>query len=168
MIYLPPSKILVTLRCKTRSDIYHVAMKERIRHRGIIESIEGSCVRVRVSQEAACATCHAAGRCNAAGNKERIIDVRGVAHPASLTVGDAVVVSATASSARLSLLIAFVLPLALAIGALTATIGVTGNDTLAATMSLVVIAAYYAAVYMARKWIGDKVGTFEIEMESGQ
>lgn len=69
-------------------------MNHKIRHEGIVDSIEEECVHVRILQTSACASCKVAGYCNAAEAKEKIVDVFQT-KGSSLKVGDAVTVSAS-------------------------------------------------------------------------
>ena len=64
-------------------------MNNKIRHEGIIDSIERECVHVRILQTSACAACKVAGYCNAAEAKEKIVDVYHT-DVSGLKVGDAV------------------------------------------------------------------------------
>ena len=50
-------------------------MTDIIKHRGIVENIEGSHVRVRIVQTSACSACSVKGHCNASESKEKLIDV---------------------------------------------------------------------------------------------
>ena len=47
-------------------------MSNKIRHEGVIDSIDEGCVHVRILQTSACAACKVAGYCNAAEAKEKI------------------------------------------------------------------------------------------------
>lgn len=84
-------------------------MNHKIRHEGIVDSIEEGCVHVRILQTSACASCKVAGYCNAAEAKEKIVDVFQT-KGSSLKVGDAVTVSASGDVAARALLWAFGLP----------------------------------------------------------
>ena len=48
-------------------------MSEKIKHSGVVESVDGDCMKVRILQTSACAGCKAAGVCNAAEKKEKVI-----------------------------------------------------------------------------------------------
>lgn len=50
-------------------------MTDIIKHRGIVENIEGSHVRVRIVQTSACSACSVKEHCNASESKEKLIDV---------------------------------------------------------------------------------------------
>jgi len=64
-------------------------MNNKIRHSGIIDSIENSTVRVRILQTSACAACKVAAHCNASESKEKLVDVA-VADGSVRRVGDTV------------------------------------------------------------------------------
>ena len=50
-------------------------MADIIKHRGIVEKIDGSHIVVRIVQTSACSACSAKGLCNASESKEKQIDV---------------------------------------------------------------------------------------------
>ena len=49
-------------------------MADIIKHRGIVEKINGSHVVVRIVQTSACSACSAKGLCNASESKDKQID----------------------------------------------------------------------------------------------
>ena len=85
-------------------------MHNKINHSGIIDSIVGNCVKVRILQTSACAACKVAGHCNAAESKEKIIDVLDVSDTSALRVGDEVTVWASRDVANHALLLGFGVP----------------------------------------------------------
>ena len=52
-------------------------MADVIKHDGVVDSIEGNCIHVRIVQASACAACGAKSLCSAAESKEKIVDVYG-------------------------------------------------------------------------------------------
>ena len=70
-------------------------MADIIKHRGIVEKVEGAHVVVRIVQTSACAACSAKGLCNASESKEKQIDVYEVNAP--YRVGEEVMVCGTTS-----------------------------------------------------------------------
>ena len=50
-------------------------MENKIKHVGVVESVVGECVKVRVVQSSACASCKVAKQCNTSESKEKIIDI---------------------------------------------------------------------------------------------
>ena len=78
-------------------------MSTKISHSGVIESMEGNSVHVRIVQTSACAACKVAGYCNAAESKEKIVDVTPV-DISLYKVGQVVTVSASGQVAARALL----------------------------------------------------------------
>ena len=50
-------------------------MTDIIKHRGIVENINGFHIRVRIVQTSACSACSVKGHCNASESKEKLVDV---------------------------------------------------------------------------------------------
>ena len=90
-------------------------MSEVIQHQGIIDSVDGVRVRVRIVQAGACAACSVRGGCMAADNKEKMIDipVNTVADAASLVQGEDVQVVIAQSMGWKAVLLAYILPFVL-------------------------------------------------------
>ena len=65
------NKILI-LHC-LQCVVYKMA--DIIKHRGIVEKVDGAHITVRIVQTSACAACSAKGLCNASESKEKQIDV---------------------------------------------------------------------------------------------
>lgn len=84
-------------------------MINNIKHLGIVESINGSRLKVRITQASACASCSAKAHCHVSESKEKTIDVynrEGV----PCQVGEQVWIVATASMGMKAVLLAFVIP----------------------------------------------------------
>ena len=50
-------------------------MSANIKHCGIVDEITDGCIKVRIVQSSACASCKVASRCNASESKEKIVEV---------------------------------------------------------------------------------------------
>lgn len=137
-------------------------MADKIRHKGIVDSIDGKCAKVRILQTSACSTCKVAGRCNASESKEKIVDVADISRHGPLAVGDEVVVSTSAAAVRRALMVGFGLPFVVMLAALLVTLGITADETLSAVAGMVSLAVYYLIIYIVRDRLGSGV-TFEIE-----
>ena len=124
-------------------------MSNKIRHEGIIDSIEEGCVHVRILQTSACAACKVAGYCNAAESKEKIIDVFD-AGKSGLKVGDAVVVSTSGDVAARALLWAFGVPFVWLVAVLVLVLWQTGDEGIAAISSLLSLIPYYGILFLMR------------------
>ena len=139
-------------------------MSEIVTHAGIVDSIDGNRVRVRIVQTSACAACKVAGHCNAAEAKEKLVDVL-TADVTRWKVGDAVTVAASQQMATRALLLAFGLPLVLLLVVLFTVLAVTGREGLSALSGLAALVPYYAVLWLTRKrlqqrlafWIQDPV-----------
>ena len=139
-------------------------MSEIVTHAGIVDSIDGNRVRVRIVQTSACAACKVAGHCNAAEAKEKLVDVL-TADVTRWKVGDAVTVAASQQMATRALLLAFGLPLVLLLVVLFTVLAVTGREGLSALCGLAALVPYYTVLWLTRKrlqqrlafWIQDPV-----------
>lgn len=127
-----------------------------IRHSGVVDEITDDCVKVRIIQSSACASCKVAGHCNASESKEKIIDVFGE-NVSGLKIGDNVVVIASQSSGFLAVLLSSVIPLFLLIAVLFVTLYITGNEVTAALASLLSLFPYYLIIYMCREKIRTRL-----------
>ena len=83
-------------------------MSESIEHPGIVEQVDGSKVRVRITQYSACAGCHAKSACTISDRKDKWIDVEDAS--GDYHTGEAVVIVGENSLGREAVLLAFVLP----------------------------------------------------------
>jgi len=81
-------------------------MKGYIEHNGVIESMNGSHIRVHIVQAAACSGCKAKSLCTSSETKDKYIDVY-ESNPERWSVGDSVVVRGTLSMGKSAVRIAF-------------------------------------------------------------
>ena len=136
-------------------------MADIIKHRGIVEKVEGSHVVVRIVQTSACAACSAKGLCNASESKEKQIDVYEV--NASYQIGEEVVLCGTTSMGMRAVFLAFGIPMLLLMVALFVTMRVTDGDALVSSLvALLAIVPYYIVIY----YMKDKLNrTFSFTIE---
>lgn len=127
-------------------------MSERISHSGIIDSILGENIKVRIVQTSACAACKVASHCNAAESKVKVVDVI-CADSTAYRVGQEVVVSASKAVANRALLLGFGLPSLILVAVLLVALQFTGNEGLAAVAALGSLVPYYLLLWLFR----DKV-----------
>ena len=138
-------------------------MADIIKHRGVVEKIEGTHVVVRIVQTSACSACSAKGLCNASESKEKQIDVYGV--QASYRIGEEVVVCGTTSMGMRAVLLAFGVPLLILLLALFVTMRITDGDALlSAFVALLVVTPYYLLVYFMKDKL-DRTFSFTIEKQ---
>lgn len=136
-------------------------MSNKISHPGVVDGIEGDCVKVRIVQTSACAACKVAAHCNASESKEKLVDVFGC-DTAKYATGQEVVVSASREVANRAILLGFGLPLLLLIGVLLMVLRWTGDEGTAAMASLGALVPYYIVLWLLRDSIRQQV-SFRIE-----
>ena len=138
-------------------------MADVIKHRGIVEKIDGSHVVVRIVQTSACSACSAKGLCNASESKEKQIDVYEV-NPA-YRIGEEVVLCGSTSMGMKAVFLAFGIPVLLLLAALFVTMRITDGDALlAAAVALLAVVPYYVVIYLMKDKM-NKTFSFVIEKQ---
>ena len=136
-------------------------MSDKISHLGVVDSIEGDCVKVRIVQTSACAACKVASHCHASESKEKMVDVF-CCDSAKYAMGQEVTVWASREVANRALLLGFGIPLLLLMGVLLAVLRWIGDEGMAALASLGALVPYYIVLWLLRDRIRQKV-SFRIE-----
>ena len=139
-------------------------MANRISHSGIIDSIEGDSVKVRIVQTTACAACKVASHCNASESKVKIVDVFGC-DTAKYNKGQEVVVWASRNVVSKALLLGFGMPLLLLIAVLVVVLYLTDNEGVAALVALASLIPHYLILWLCKDRIRQQV-SFKIENEN--
>ena len=135
-------------------------MEKSIRHDGIVESIEGEHIRVKIVKHSACSTCKAAAHCTASESKEKIVDVF---RPAGrLKIGDAVTVTASTQIATQALLLGFAVPFVVMVLVLVLVLWLSGSEAKAGLSALLSFLPYYGVLYLMRNKLRDRFA-FDIE-----
>ena len=137
-------------------------MSANIKHSGVVDEISDGCIKVRIVQSSACASCKVANHCNASESKEKIIDVYGAT--GRFSVGDAVIVTASQGSGLYAVFLSSVIPLFLLVAVLAAVLAATGSEAAAALSSLGALVPYYLILYMLRYKVRSRL-SFSIEHE---
>ena len=126
-------------------------MADVIKHDGIVDSIEGGCIHVRIVQASACAACGAKSLCSAAESKEKIVDIYG-ADTDAYKVGQRVMVEGAAAMGMKAVRLAFLFPLLLMVVAVTLAMGLTnGNEAIGAVAALLSLIIYFAVLFVCKK-----------------
>jgi len=136
-------------------------MANKISHSGIIDSIEGDRVKVRIVQTAACAACKVASHCNAAESKVKIVEVF-CCDTARYKMGQEVVVSTSKEVANKALILGFGLPFLLLVGMLIIVLRISGSEGMAALAALGSLVPYYMILWLLKEKIRQQV-SFRIE-----
>ena len=126
-------------------------MAEVIKHDGIVDSIEGDCIHVRIVQASACAACGAKSLCSAAESKEKIVDVYG-ADTTAYRVGQRVMVEGAAAMGMKAVRLAFLFPLMLLVAAIAVAMWLTdGHEAVAALSALLTLTGYFLVLFACKK-----------------
>ena len=134
-------------------------MSSKIKHKGIIESVDHHMTKVRILQTSACATCSAAGHCGASESKEKVVDVYG---NYNVREGEEVMVVASEQVGVNAVILGFGVPFLILIAALYLFIALTHNEPLAALGSIACLIPYYLILYRYREKLREKL-SFTIE-----
>lgn len=132
-------------------------MAQDIRHEGVVDSIGGQTVIVRITQSSACGGCQVRNMCRAAESKEKLVEVD-MTGAESLSVGQTVTVVAGERMGMTAVLLAFGLPLLLLLIALIAAMRVSGSEKIAAIASIGVLVPYYIVLFLCRGRIKKDFG----------
>lgn len=147
-------------------------MNDEVRHDGVVQSIDGGHVKVRINQTSACLHCKIAGHCNSADSKEKIIDVW-TKNASKYAVGQTVTVVMGGKMGLKAVLYAFVVPVVLASIAIFVVLQMTSSDGIypmaepydqgiAALAGLLTFVVYYTGLYFFR---GHLEGKFQFRIE---
>ena len=133
-------------------------MSNKIKHAGVVDGVEGECVRVRILQSSACSACKVAAHCNASETKEKIIDVMD-ADASHYQKGDQVMVVAVGFRASLY---GYLLPLILMVVTLVGVLAATHSEGLAAVSALGILIPYYVLLFLMRNKLRNRL-SFTLE-----
>ncbi|MBM0143712.1 SoxR reducing system RseC family protein [Segatella copri] len=136
-------------------------MSNKIKHAGVVDGVEGECVRVRILQSSACSTCKVAAHCNASETKEKIIDVMD-ADASHYQKGDQVMVVADTAVGFRASLYGYLLPLILMVVTLVGVLAATHSEGLAAVSALGILIPYYVLLFLMRNKLRNRL-SFTLE-----
>ncbi|MCI1741379.1 MAG: SoxR reducing system RseC family protein [Prevotella sp.] len=131
-------------------------MADKVTHTGIIDSIDGDRIHVRILQASACGECRIAGHCNASDTREKYIDVKD-SNASIHHVGESVVISTDGNTARRATVIAYVIPLILMVLTLVLVLKFSHNEGMAALSGIGILVPYYFVIFLLRKKISSEV-----------
>ncbi|MBO7436918.1 MAG: SoxR reducing system RseC family protein [Bacteroidaceae bacterium] len=124
-------------------------MAQDIRHEGVIDSVEGQTVIVRITQSSACGGCQARNICRAAESKDKLVEVHS-ADVSGFQAGQTVMIAGAESLGMKAVAFAFGLPLVLLVAALVTAMAVSGSEKVAAIAALGILVPYYVVLFLLR------------------
>lgn len=137
----------------------------KISHSGVIDSIAGNNVKVRIVQSSACSGCKISAHCSSAESKEKIIDVF-VADSGLYYVGQEVNVIASASVGLQAVLYGFALPTIILLLTIIACLKcISMPEAVSAIIGIGALVPYYLILYFLRNKM-RKTLLFYIENKS--
>lgn len=136
-------------------------MSNKIKHAGVVDGVEGECVRVRILQSSACSACKVAAHCNASETKEKIIDVMD-ADASHYQKGDQVMVMADTAVGFRASLYGYLLPLVLMVVTLVGVLAASHSEGLAAVSALGILIPYYVLLFLMRNKLRNRL-SFSLE-----
>ena len=120
-----------------------------IEHKGVIASISGNKLSVKILQESACSSCHAKGACMAADSKEKMVDITDFT--GKYKINDSVIIEGKESMGYKAVFWAFVIPLLILVLTIVLTTSVWKlGEMEAAITSIITLAPYYVILYLLR------------------
>lgn len=125
-------------------------MSSKIRHSGVVASLEEDCMKVTIVQSSACSACKIATHCSAFEQKEKLVEVSYPANRSDYHVGDNVVVTASLQTGFQAVLYGFAIPLALLTITLVVVLQLTDNEGVAAFSGLAILIPYYLLLFLLR------------------
>lgn len=137
-------------------------MATTIKHQGVIETIEGSHIQVRILQTSACASCSIKGHCTSVDVDEKLIDIH-TSDAHTYQVGESVWVMGALSMGMKAVLLAFVLPLVILVAALFILMNILEDELLAVAGSIVCLSVYYILLRMLFKSVWKGKFSFYIQ-----
>lgn len=136
-------------------------MSNKIKHAGVVDGVEGECVRVRILQSSACSACKVAAHCNASETKEKIIDVMD-ADASHYQKGEQVMVVADTAVGFRASLYGYLLPLILMVVTLVGVLAATHSEGWAALSALGILMPYYVLLFLMRNKLRNRL-SFTLE-----
>lgn len=121
---------------------------KRISHDGVVDSLEGTEVVVRITSYAACNNCRAKEACNVTEEQEKFLRVK--ARASDYTSGEKVRVVLSQSLGFRALFLGYILPFLLVLTALLIASAVGVSELVAGLVSLSVLLPYYIGLKLFR------------------
>ena len=125
---------------------------EVVSHEGIVQSIDGDKVTIRMTVASACAGCHARHLCSSLDSRDKLVEAENLYH-LPLEVGEKVTVTLQEKLAMKAVILCFLIPFLLVFVLFILLNSLTKNELVASLVSLGSIAAYYYIVWLFRSKI---------------
>ena len=132
-------------------------MSKDITHEGVVTEVNGQQVKVRFVQNSSCSSCHAKALCSGGSSEsaERVVVAN--SYGVNYEPGDVVTVVVGSGLAWSAVVIAFMVPLLVALASLFVVVQITGSEVTGCGVTLAVLAVYYTVVWLLRDKLERRV-----------
>lgn len=131
-------------------------MENNIRHEGVVQSIDGLNVMVKMTVGSACAGCHAKGVCGAAESRDKVVKAVNI-NNLDLSVGDTVAVEMRQGLAMKAVVICYLVPFVVLFASFCLMYLVCKVEWVNVAVSLGLTALYFVLLWFFRKRIEKNV-----------
>lgn len=128
---------------------------ELVSHSGIVQSVNGEKVVVKMTVSSACSACHARHMCSSLDSRDKIVEADNP-YQVPVTVGDTVNVVLQEKLAMKAVILCFLNPFILMLVLFILFNYLTNNELIATLVSLGSIALYYFIVWLFRDRIAHE------------
>ena len=135
-------------------------MENNIQHEGIIQSIDGLKVTVKMTVSSACAGCHAKGICGAADSRDKVVVAQNMSG-ADFSIGETVTVQLQQTLAMKAVVICYLVPFIVLFASFCLMYLVCSAEWVNVLVALSLTALYYIILWFFRKKI-EKTVTFVV------
>jgi len=145
---------------QTQNSKKPVVTETIIRHKALVKKVNGDTMTVTITNQSACAACHAKGVCTVADFQEKEIEITPI--QSNYEPGQQVTVLFRESAGFTALFYGYILPFLLVLLTLIVIFPLTNNELLSGLLALAVLIPYYTTLYFFRHNL-KKVFKFEVE-----
>jgi len=131
-----------------------------IEHLGRVDAVTPTDIRVIITSQSACASCHAKGACTASDTSEKVVVITRSNH--NFFVGEIVKVLLRRSLGYKALFLGYILPLIVLIVSLIIFTIAGINEGISGLLALLMLIPYYLILYLFKSSLAKRF-TFEIE-----
>ena len=135
---------------------FSLIVSNHITHEGVVVKVDGQRVTVQFVQNSACSGCHAKTLCSSGTSDSKQREVVANSFGISYEVGDYVRVIVSSGLAWKAVLLAFVIPMLLALICLFTIVGYLGSEMLGCLVTLLLLGLYFLVVWMQRERLERK------------
>lgn len=139
-----------------------ISVSKNITHEGIVVRVEGEKVTVQFVQNSACSGCHAKALCSGGSSESAERRVVANSYGVAYQVGEQVRVVVSNQLAWSAVVVAFLVPMAVALVILFGVVGAGLGEVTASLVTLAVLAVYYFCVWLMRERL-DRKAEFMLE-----